>query len=1815
MKKRVKRILSLCLAAVIVATSAGYGPPVIGAVTATPSTATKTTEYMATPSEAIPLEEKSTPSEATPSEAERKFVRVDPEEIPEYYSRESRSGKKFWKFEDRYGNMHYRDYGFVQGEAEFPLWYETDEKGAVETTASIQLDDEYFNLAPYIYKSVIPGEVEWDDLYKKEGILEYEKEINSFKNWDLSSYDIWSLSKSEEDTNTKESKFYFFGSIKNKGREEGSAEWYRADKDGNILGTLKLKMSLMAAPVNKFGIVQYYQWPTVNQSTNNLVQYKSVRVGDYSKPYLGQDDNFNPIKWDYPANLETFTLDTPSYPGYKFLGWTAYSCTNMSSWSGPQKKEEAWANPENYPFVYGYQPDYNNKVTIPKPEWTGHNIATTGYALLPGGLTSQIRGFMGLSGHDANFWGVWVPEDKPYLILIDDIADYKNYWIKRDSSGKLNFSDEYSTHLVDDAIIFRSISVKPYGTEIDTGYLTKSDPMKAGYIFGGYFSGLAGTGEKLGNTYTYNKPDDRYYAYWIPEDTQFTVTYKDWDGSILHTEVVKPGEDCSQVPMPNRPGYEFTGWDYPTTNIIRDLTLTAQYASNGHTLTLDGNGGKVNDSDTKLYELEKDVSIDQILSDAISDCFRTYYTFEGWYTQPTGGTKYGLTGNTMPDYDLTLYAHWIRSSSLVTFYDWEGNVIGTQIVEMGESATLPTPPVRHGYTFIGWDTDTSAVEDHTNVKPLYKVNSYELKLNANGGMIDGDNEKVEPVAYGTSFDQILKDGRDHVNYEYYTFAGWYTSPTGGSKYDYTGNLMPASNITIYAHWTRISSLVTFYDWEGNVIGTQIVEIGGSATLPTSPIRPGYTFIGWDTDVSAVGDHTNVRPLYKVNSYELTLDANGGALYGNSEKTESIVYGASYDTILRDGRDNANRKYYTFDGWYSAPSGGNRYPESENRMPDADVTVYAHWIRSSSLVTYKDWTGATIDTQEVAIGADATPPAAPERPGYTFSGWDKPSTSIQDHTIITAQYTINGYLLTLDGNGGSIDGAATKEQVLSYDDFFDQILTEGRDQISRPGYTFEGWYTEPEGGSNYSYSGNQMPAENVTVYAHWTVNNYEVTFDPDHVRWSGGVTQRDYSFNTKLGALPAPEIYGWEFTGWWTGKNGTGTKITDETMVEPRDATYYGSWEPVTYQIKYISRAEQPGGESVQTFARSQKYDQPLGTLPEPEEKGYTFTGWYDEENEKVSSQTIFSPDPGTEGYTYYAGWTANTYKIRFAYNDSNGIPVITEIDGTYHTKIGELPVPEKPGYIFIGWYKDNGEKITSGSWVEAGDTEYKARWKADQYTISFKRNLSGSLEEDPEDKTVTYGIPIGELPILHEKGYVFLGWYTEAVNGSRIKETTLAALGDQTYYAHWTTGWIDNGNGTYSRPGADGTWNTEDDEIWWIGPDGISGTDDDKIILIGGPGSDGKPIYYVDNGDGTHTRPGTGGNWNIGDTEHWWNGSDGQPGTEDDKEIFIGGPGQDGKTIYYIDNGDGTHIRPGTGGDWNIGDTEHWWNGSDGQPGTEDDKEIHIGGPDPDGEPIHYIDNGDGTHTRPGPDETWGTDDDEIWRNGPDDLPGTGDDYKKNPTPGPTDPEPTEPTEPKPTEPGPSNPAPTKESEEGGEESTEVITPVIPVIDSKAKPTVPDTGGTFTVNPDNPYEVTYTKPDGTLASDEWVGDGEDWYHVDADGTLNYDWYLEGQKTWYKLNKELGDKFGAALIGWNYETMDDKRYFFDPGTGTMLTGWQLIDNEWYYFTKQNEAQTYFGDNRKGWLYDPTKPGKPYGSMYRNESMPDGYRVDEKGAWIN
>ncbi|WP_097006338.1 InlB B-repeat-containing protein [Lacrimispora amygdalina] len=1029
------------------------------------------------------------------------------------------------------------------------------------------------------------------------------------------------------------------------------------------------------------------------------------------------------------------------------------------------------------------------------------------------------------------------------------------------------------------------------------------------------------------------------------------VTWKDWDGSIIDETEVPIGGSLENPQDPTRVGYDFVGWSDVASNVTDHKIIVAQYSSNKYLLTLDGNGGTLNGQNLVTKEFSYNESFDQTLIDSKDILLRTYYVFDGWYTDPLGGKRYSDNGNAMPTSALTIYAHWARSSSLVTYKDWNGTVLKTQEVPIGKNATPPEDPERAGYTFAGWDKISTDIQDHTIITAKYTINGYKLTLDGNGGMIDGKATKEQGFVYNESIDQMLKGGEDSINRKYYNFDGWYTEAAGGDKYTYIGNTMPASNLTIYAHWTRTSSLVTYKDWDGTVLKTQEVVIKADATPPENPNRTGYTFIGWDHNSSGIEDHTIITAQYTINNFMLILNGNGGTVNGNEMKLQTIPYGESFDQMLIDGRNEASREYYDFNGWFTMPVAGDEYAYSGNKMPDTNLTIYAHWVRSSSLVTYKDWNGAIIKSQKVSIGEDATPPEIPNRTGYTFVGWDKSSSNIQDHTIITAQYSTNKNRVILDGNGGTFDGDPIKTQEINYGELFDQLLINGKNIVSQKYFTFDGWYSSPTGGEHYSYTGNIMPNSDITIYAHWVRNYVTVTYKD----WDGKILKTQKIAEGSDAASPVePDRVGYAFAGW----DKPSTDIQFDTVITAQ------------YTINFHTLSLSGNGGLIsgsatkdQSFSYGESFDQILiDERSNASRVGYTFAGWFSHP---------------TEGSLYsYSG---------------NSMP-------------------------------------------DSNITIY-AHWIPNKYTIHFEKNLS-NIEKNPADRAVIYGGVIGELPVLNAKGYTFDGWYTEAIDGNKIGADTPSPLGDKTYYGHWILNWIDNG---------------------------------------------------------------------------------------------------------------------------------------------------------------------DGTHTRPGTDNTWNTDDDEIWQNGPDGSPGTDDDYKKideNPSPEPTKPEPTK-------------PEPSKASEDSSEDNSEVT---YPVIDSKIKPTVPDTGGTFTVNPNNPYDVTYTKPDGTLASDEWVGDGKEWYHVGTNGKLNYDWYLEGQKTWYKLNKDPGEKFGTALIGWNYESMDDKMYFFDPKTTQMLTGWQNIDGYWYYFTPANEAQTYFGNNSKGWLYDSTRPGKPYGSMYKKEKTPDGYNVDENGKWI-
>ncbi|WP_194608666.1 InlB B-repeat-containing protein [Clostridium vitabionis] len=119
---------------------------------------------------------------------------------------------------------------------------------------------------------------------------------------------------------------------------------------------------------------------------------------------------------------------------------------------------------------------------------------------------------------------------------------------------------------------------------------------------------------------------------------------------------------------------------------------------------------------------------------------------------------------------------------------------------------------------------------------------------------------------------------------------------------------------------------------------------------------------------------------------------------------------------------------------------------------------------------------------------------------------------------------------------------------------------------------------------------------------------------------------------------------------------------------------------------------------------------------------------------------------------------------------------------------------------------------------------------------------------------------------------------------------------------------------------------------------------------------------------------------------------------------------------------------------------------------------------------------------------------------------------------------------------------------------------------------------------------------GSYPKNEWkllTWDGTSaWYFFDEAGYMKTGWHLSNGK-WYYLGEVSDGTLGAMKTGWVLDPNDAHWYYLNPGDGAMRTGWLEAGGRWYYL---NEGKT-----------------RPLGAMYRNEKTPDGYIVDDSGAW--
>ncbi len=157
----------------------------------------------------------------------------------------------------------------------------------------------------------------------------------------------------------------------------------------------------------------------------------------------------------------------------------------------------------------------------------------------------------------------------------------------------------------------------------------------------------------------------------------------------------------------------------------------------------------------------------------------------------------------------------------------------------------------------------------------------------------------------------------------------------------------------------------------------------------------------------------------------------------------------------------------------------------------------------------------------------------------------------------------------------------------------------------------------------------------------------------------------------------------------------------------------------------------------------------------------------------------------------------------------------------------------------------------------------------------------------------------------------------------------------------------------------------------------------------------------------------------------------------------------------------------------------------------------------------------------------------------------------------------------------------------------------------------------------------YKSENGTLAKDGWyyiyngsannVGKTQ-WFYFNNSGYMQTGWTTMNSADWYHLNEISDGSLGALSTGWYKDIQDNKTYYLDNITGRMQSGWQTIGDKSYYFTQLSEipgpswiytliSGTSFGR----WLYRSLNT-RSYGSMYINETTPDGSQVDLNGAKV-
>ncbi len=793
------------------------------------------------------------------------------------------------------------------------------------------------------------------------------------------------------------------------------------------------------------------------------------------------------------------------------------------------------------------------------------------------------------------------------------------------------------------------------------------------------------------------------------------------------------------------------------------------------------NGGKITNTVDRYTEGD---AVD------IDNPYRENFVFLGWVEKDgdTPVTNYSFNNGKGHK---TLTAVW-QAGGFNIYYDLQGGKDSRKNPDAylyTNDNILLNNPTKTGYIFDGWE-EHSVADGKITEEVLSPADTDRLIKKGSSGD-KGFVAKWHPISYEIAYEP---------NGGYLDKAA--AAETAGYS-SIKNNIYNAETVSEEAMNTDGGSFEDAMRAADKMDNSLAVYDNSFALSKNEYARSGYSFYGWTesvptTDISKTqygdkevidknlsskdGDQVDMYAVWNIRTYQITYELNGGSL----SRLNPTVYNYENDSFTLV---NPQKEGYDFAGW----TGSNGItPQKDLVIPHnstGNKSYTANWTPAVYTLSF-DLDGGSYkglgNPETYNIESYPITLRNPVKDGYAFAGWTGTDVTVETNPLViptgsignrkyTAHYLANGYPITYDLNGGSIE--FNNPNAYTYESDTITLVNP-----VRSGYKFTGWT-----GSNGDVPDKscQIPHNSKgekNYKANWEPVNYAITYD---LKGGDFVSDNPVSYNIESEPIVLNDAAkeGYTFAGW------TGMDVTvpmKNLMIATGsigDRKYTANYTPVTYSITYHLN----GGSIEFHNPTTYTHESDTFTLVNPTRTGYIFAGWTGSNGETPdTSCKVLHNSLGNK--TYEANWTPITYNISYDLNGGSlGDGISNELTYNIESEAITLNNPTKTGYTFAGWTgTDTGIPtlsltIPTGSY---GDRSYIANFTTDKYQITYDLN-DGVIEfHNP----TTYSFESDDFTLVNPEktGYEFLGW--TGSNGTTPEPTTKVlhnSIGDKHFIANW----------------------------------------------------------------------------------------------------------------------------------------------------------------------------------------------------------------------------------------------------------------------------------------------------------------------------------------------------------------------------------------------------------------------------------------------